>query len=798
MINEKEKLVAESVSVNCYHCGEICEEEINHDDKVFCCHGCFTVYDILKENGLDQYYSLNDSPGIRKTISTDKYNYLENQEIAEQILDFQNDTIAKVTLKLPAIHCSSCIWLLENLVRIRPGIKQSTVNFVKKEATVLFDKNELTLKDLVNFLVSLGYEPDIKLKDQGTSVTKGKSRSLVIKLAVAGFCFGNSMLISLPHYLDTNFLLDASFKSYFGYINLLMGTVVLLYSSSDYFKTAWLGLKRKYLGIDVPISLGIITLYLRTLIDVFQGGAGYADSLTGLIFFLLIGKWYQNKTYQALSFDRDYRSFFPIAVNRINTDNSRSYVQLKDLKKGDKLVIRNEEVIPVDATLIDGDSNVDYSFVTGESDPEKKTAGDKLYAGGRHLGSPVKIEAMSEVSNSYLTSLWNQSNSKTNDQSRLKLVVDKVSAYFTIIVLVIAGFTAIYWAFNDPVNIWNTVTSVLIVACPCALALAVPFTYGHTLRIFGRHGIYLKNANVIERLAKIQRIIFDKTGTLTRTKSNQLIWHGEQLGDSEKSMLFSICWASMHPLSRMICDRYPKMEPVDLEFFDEQKGAGITGEYRGSIVKVGSSSHVGIGAEDTDETRAYFSVNGSCLGYFEVTAAYRPGILSSLKSLFHNYKLSLLSGDNDKEASKLNPYFEDLKFRQKPADKLNYIREANDNGHTAMIGDGLNDAGALREADVGISVVEDLHQFSPACDVIMEGGKLPRLSEYLRFSKLAMFVVYGAFTISFLYNIVGLSFAVAGYLTPLVSAILMPISSVSVVGFVTIAINLIARKKLVQ
>ncbi len=780
-----------STQSTCFHCGDNCEEIINHDSKEFCCHGCVTVYDILKDNNLETYYELNGAPGTKSNSSTHKFEYLENEEIVKGLLDFKNDNIEKITLKLPAIHCSSCIWLLENLTTIIPGVKQSRVNFIKKEAAVLYDSSVVSLQKLVNFLCSIGYEPDLKRKSKEKS-TDSYSKSLIIKLAVAGFFFGNSMLISLPHYLDDSFLGLDMFSQYFGILNILFTLPVLLYSSADYFKSAYAGLKNKFLGIDVPISLGILTLFIRSTYEILsQTGAGYSDSLCGLVFFLLIGKWYQNKTYRALAFDRDYKSFFPIAVNKVD-DKGSNYIPIEELKVGDQLLIRNQEVIPADCTIVEGISSVDYSFVTGESDPHRKSVGDLVYAGGRHFGSLVKVEIVKEVSSSYLTSLWNQSSMK-NEKNNLQTAIDGISSYFTIAILLIAAVTAGYWAVIDPSKIWNTVTSVLIVACPCALALAVPFTYGHVLRVFGSKGFYLKNASIIEHLAKLKLLVFDKTGTITTSQSSNLKWVGPVLTESSKQLIKTACSNSMHPYSRMIATHYQDVDILTTESFDEEKGRGITAIINGLSVFVGAAPK---GHEiDSEESVVFVEIEGEQLGYYVMKATLKSGILDSLTEMKPEYEMHLVSGDNNASYDQLSPYFHRLLFNQRPKDKLNHI-QLTDEPNSAMIGDGLNDAGALTAANVGISVVEDLHQFSPACDAIIKGDQLVQFPDFLRFSKASLRIVYAAFILSFLYNFIGMSFAVLGFLTPLISAVLMPISSVTVVGFVTLAINFMAKKSL--
>jgi Cu+-exporting ATPase len=787
------------VKEKCYHCGEDCiEETIHFDDKSFCCQGCQTVYEILNTSDLCQYYDLEKNPGIqlKNPARQEKFAYLDNADISNKLYDFQDASLKKVTFYVPQIHCSSCIWLLENLYKLKEGVLHSSVQFLKKQVSITFEEDKVSLRQVVELLAAVGYEPEISLA-QGSQNKKKTNRSLAIKIGLAGFCFGNTMLLSIPEYLDTDFSLAEEYRVFFGYINLILALPVFFYAASDYFVSAWKGLKHRFINIDVPIALGILALFGRSAYEIISTtGPGYMDSLTGLVFFLLIGKWYQSKTYQALSYERDYASYFPIAVTRINAGKEDS-VALKDLQVGDKIIIRNQELIPADAILLKGAANVDYSFVTGESVPVSKISGDQLYAGGRQVGSTITVEIQKPVANSYLTELWNQEVFDKNRHSRLNSLVDVVSQYFTIAVLLISAATATYWYFTDSSMILKTLSAVLIVACPCALALSLPFTFGHTMRIFGKKGLYLKNTEAIENMSRISDIVFDKTGTITQAKPQQLILQGGKLNQQEKSLLRSVARNSTHPLSKTIYQSLDEKLPlVGVDAFDEIPGKGITAYADGHEILLGSEAFVcGIQSADKKTTRVYLQIDKELKGYFEFENLYREGFAELMESLSGRYRRHMLSGDNDREKAKLTPYFETLHFNQSPLNKLEYLKKIEDDGgRSMMIGDGLNDAGALKQSKLGVAVADNIYHFSPACDAILDAKEFKNLHKYLGFSHKSMLIVKGAFMFSFIYNVIGLSFAVSGMLTPLIAAILMPVSSVTVVGFITLAVNWAASR----
>ena len=785
--------------VICYHCGEPCEEElISFDDKAFCCNGCKMVYEILDENGLCNYYDLQQTPGIslKNRDYKEKYAYLDNAEIQESLLNYASEDLNKIVFHIPAIHCSSCIWLLEHLDTLRDGINHSRVNFVRKEVSIDFNPTIISLKQVVELLATVGYEPEINLQNATKSKAKSENRRLYLQIGLAGFCFGNIMLLSFPEYLGFEGL-NQDIQRFISYANIGLSVPVVFFSASNYFSSAYKGLAQKYINIDVPIALGIITLFLRSLYDIFmQTGPGFLDSLSGLVFFLLIGKWFQSRTYDSLSFERDYKSYFPLAISKV-TDGIKEVVQVTTIKEGDVIEVRNREVIPADAILLSKEAAIDYSFVTGEAEAILKEAGDRIFAGGRQVGHPVQLEVVREVSQSYLTQLWNSDTFL--HESKYNTLINQISKYFTLGVLLIAAVTAGYWSWQDPSKILNSVTAVLIVACPCALSLATPFTLGNAMAILGKHKFYLKHMNVIEKLWSITRIVFDKTGTLTKTTSGNVHYHGS-ITQEEKNWVVAVASGSTHPLSRMITAETYTSEILSASQFNELEGKGLSGEIDGHIIKLGSPAWVGMedAVRDAETTKVALSIDDVVKGYYTFGNVYRARIKDTLQQV-SKYALTVLSGDNESEREKLATLFPqttELAFQQKPEDKLKYIMDKQQlKENVIMLGDGLNDAGALKQADVGIAVTEDVTAFTPASDAILYGGNLNQFGNYLKFAKSTRGIIIASFTISFLYNFIGISFAVSGHLTPLFAAILMPLSSISVVAFATFVVKGLALKQ---
>ncbi len=790
------------MGLKCVHCGEDCGKyPVMYDGKPFCCHGCKTVYQILNQQDLKQYYEIQPMSGIKVEQEDvgDKYAYLDLDEIKEKLLTFSDGGISKVDLFIPVIHCASCIWLLEHLDTLNPGIIYSNVNFPRKLVSITFKDTEISLRQLVELLASIHYIPEITLDKLDQNETKKSDRDLLIKIGVAGFSLLNVMLYNFPEYLPGGELLGESFTQMFGWLSFVLSLPVVFYSANDYYLSAFKGLKHKIVNIDVPITLGIFTLFIQSTYDILTGrGIGYFDSLVGLVFLLLIGKWYQGKTYRALSFERDYKSYFPVAVTKI-INGSEEHIPLSRVVKGDHILIRNRELIPVDSKILKGKANIDYSFVTGESLPVPKEKGEMIFAGGRQIGGTIELEVLKDVEQSYLTQLWNQNDNREETSSHLNMIVNRVSEYFTVTILLIALSAAVYWFFKNPSLATFAFTSVLIIACPCALALTVPFTFGSTMRLFGRKGFYIKNTGVIEKLHSVDTVVFDKTGTLTLSRSMHVEFVGDKLNEDELVMIKSLVSNSSHPLSTTIKDHITVEDKKEIEDFQEIPAMGISGKIDGVKINIGSKKFV-MGKEDTtpDSTNVYVFIGEHVKGYFSIHNEYRPGIREVIESMKDKYKLYLLSGDNESERDTLRPLFGDdtaLLFHQSPTDKMNFIEKLKADGKKVlMIGDGLNDAGALMKSDVGLTIADDIYSFSPACDGILESTRFGKLFRFIRFTNISMNIVKVSFLISFLYNVIGISFAVQGTLSPLIAAVLMPISSISVVAFATLAVNLSGRR----
>lgn len=769
----------------CRHCGDTCAcPDIRTTAGTFCCNGCASVFALLATHGLTQFYACDTGAGLsqRSAAQRDAIRFapLDDPAVGQRFIDAHDGTFSHATFSVPSLHCASCLWLLEQLWRFDEGIGRSEADLMRRTVRIAFRPDRTTLRSVAERLAALGYEPVLD-SERSAGRMPAARRALYLKLGLAGFAVGNMMLFSIPRYAN-GAPLEPAFQRLFDALNVLFAIPVLVYSASDFFKAAWHAVRMRAITLDVPVAMGLAVLFLRSLWDILtRSGAGFLDSFAGLVFFLLIGRLFQQMAFDRIAFDRTVRSFLPLSV-RVLTGATMTMRPIEALDPGDVIVVRPQEVVPADARLITGSGRIDLAFVTGEQAPVSLQAGATVSAGGRVVGEALHLLVLRRVSHSRLAQLWNDPVFAQRPSHWITSVSARFGYWFTVgaVALAALGFYA-WWP--DVRMATQVATAVLIIACPCALTLAAPITLGTALGKLGEAGVYLKQGAVALDLSRVDTVAFDKTGTLTTAEAAALVdLHG--LDDADWARVRRLAAESVHPVSRALAGREAVVGTA--RGVRDIVGEGITGDIDGAAVAIGSASLIArvAGVPMTAAPgRTWACVDGR-VGSLLLATPERSGMMTVASELAASHETWLLSGDHDGEAPRWRAAFGDrMRFRQAPEDKLAAVRASQAGGrHVLMVGDGLNDAGALAAADVGLAVSDDTACLVPACDAVIRGDRLTLLPAVLRYARRARAVIVLCFLVSVLYNVIGIGLALTGQLTPLATAILMPVSSLTVVG----------------
>ncbi len=712
------------------------------------------------------------------------YEVLDDPTTSARFSEIHDATHAFCTFTVPAIHCASCVGLLERLNRFDARINGSVVDLTRKTVRVGFNPRQATVRSVAELLASLNFPP--LLSEPTPASTRHRSREILLRLGVAGFAASNVMLFSIAGYLAGPGGLPSSIDGVFSILSIMLALPVMLYSASPWWKSAWGSLRNRTVNLDVPVALGIAVIFVRSIVDITTGaGYGYLDSATALVFFLLIGRLVQEKAFAAISFDRTVRSFFPLGV-RVVRNGVDVTMPIERIAIGDIIVLRNGEVLPCNATLQSPTGYLDYSFVTGERAPHECTAGNQLMAGGKVVGTSIRCMVVSDVSHGHLASLWERTSAR-RPRTRLLDVSARFGAVFTLVSVLIAVTAFAVWL-PDVAMATTVLTAVLIIACPCAMTLAAPIALGTAMGLLGRRGIMVRSTGTLLELDTVSHVVFDKTGTLTSPEYS-VAYRGDNLSPAQCDALAAVVAESTHPVSRALSATFGKSS-VQAWNVRETVGGGVYGKAGEHTVAVGSRCWVkmyttssGVDRIDTNDTLV--CIDGRVMGHIVMDSILRDGVTTMIADISSTYSTSMITGDGERDKTVLEQSFrnEDMHFGMLPDDKVDAITAVQAKGkRVLMVGDGLNDAAAMNTANVAIAVANNTATIVPACDVIVPGTMMTSIPSLLRYAGSLRRLIIGTFAVSMVYNAIGLTLAVTGALSPVAVAILMPISSLTVIG----------------
>jgi len=696
------------------------------------------------------------------------------------------------------MHCAGCVWLLERLHRFDPGIVASRVDLLRRSVSIDYRREHTTASSIARLLESLGYPPSL---EQASKATTGRiasdRRQLYTRLGVSGFAAGNVMMIGLSHYVAGPSGLDPAVHSLLRMLEILLSTIVLIYCAQPWLRSAWGSLRRGIVNLDVPISIGVLTLFGRSIFDIaMERGDGFLDSFTGLVFFLLIGRLFQQRAFESLEFDRTMRSFFPVSATRIDEGAERE-VLLEELARGNQVLVRNGEVIPADAILMHSSGVIDYAYLTGESEPIECRPGAMLYAGGRVMGRALRLSVVKPSSASAMAELWSRQDIHTERRS-LDDSRERFGLIFTLSTLALATAAALIWI-PDMAMALTVFSSVLIIACPCALTLAMPVTYGTAMGLLAGRGIFLKGIGALSELQKVTRIHFDKTGTLT--EPHQVRFVGDELSHDLRAAFAALATHSTHPVSRAIVASEPPTSIV-VSNVEEIPGVGIQGQIAKSRLGLGTSGLI----EDLDVRRRYAqmplgsvaTVDGNPVGRYVVIHQLISGAAPMIAALRkRGVSLFVVSGDSARGIGSIEEVFDgpEIILGASPQDKVDRIRLSQHEGHhVMMVGDGLNDIAAMSAANISIAVSNGSSRIVPACDVMIDSAGISVIDQLLSYASAQRQVVRLAFWFTMAYNSLGFALAASGILSPVITAVMMPISSLLVIAISVVGARLSFRK----
>ncbi len=765
---------------NCKHCGL---PNKNQDDE-FCCRGCSLAYQIINNLGFSNYYQTRHLDPKIKPLKPEENNSATQIDIGAFVTRIEENHFS-INLMVEGMHCAACVWLIENVLKKQPAVIKARINMTSKKLYLEWSGNIAAGNDLVQLIFNLGYRL-IPFDAEFLKAAEKKYDSSMLKaLSVAGFASGNVMLISFALWANSSAEMGIATRNLLFWVSALITLPAIVYSGRIFIISAYNSIRAHRMNMDVPIAVAII---LASIISIFEaatkGEHAYFDSVIMLVFFLLIGRYLDfSARKKAFGVAGDLMMLSGISATIIERENHKGekykIVLAKDLQKDMILHIAMGERIAADGLIIQGSSEIDTSVITGESNPKKYNLGDEVYAGMINLGDALQVKITKASNETLLSKIAAMVENIETGKTHYTQIADLVAKYYTPIVHIIAFITFLLWYFIFKAG-WHpallNAAAVLIITCPCALALAVPVVKIVSAGRLLKQGILLKNSEALEKLNKIDTIIFDKTGTLTIGKP-------KLINNSEVSQIAaSMAAKSKHILSQALAKEF-KGELIDLEV-KEIPGQGLIANYNGEEVRLGNARHLGIEAVDAENNnpQIFFKYQNQI-----TTFTFQDQLRTDAKEVINQlkkYHIILLSGDRK---SVVESIAQDLGIKKyyaekTPDQKLEILQELkSQNKNILMVGDGINDAPSLMLADVSISPSSASDISKNIADVIFQKEKLEPVLEILKTAKKSNQIIKQNLGFALIYNLIAVPFAIAGYVVPLFAALAMSSSSIVVV-----------------
>ncbi|MBU0551447.1 cadmium-translocating P-type ATPase [Myxococcota bacterium] len=775
----------------CAHCGR--EVKAPASTPAFCGPSCQDAWNLKQNKGLGEFYTLRDKLGSAcaqplpaSAKASGRYGHYDDPGFLARFASEGRH----IELHLEGVHCAACVWVLDQLPKVCPGVEASALDYGRKRLSLRWDPQATPLSAVAEFIHQLGY-PSSPIGVEAEKIRKAASRSEILRLGVMFALAGNVMLIAAALYAGAD--KDPSYKRFLEWISLGLAIPAVTYGAMPYYRGALSGIRMRVPHIDLPIALGVLGGFFASLYATISGhGEIYYDSVTMLVFLLLIGRFIQSRSQRAAMSRAELLAVLtPGSAER--WDGER-FVQVPaaTLRAGDRVRVHSGESVPVDGALLSGEAHLDMSLLTGESRPVALKPGAEVFAGTVSVGDLFELEAKASGAETRLGRLVQLIEQAALDRAPVMRLADRISGYFVVAVISIATLGGIAWAFIDPTRIFDVVVSMLVVSCPCALGLATPMALGVARGRAAGRGILIRSASALERLGRITKVVFDKTGTLTE---GRLEVSGVDLRPIEgvdeaslKAAIGALEASSAHPIARAIARWAGQGGGISLEGVEETAGRGMSARWAGRLLEIGAPGALGygefdlMGAAARGESPVSVRLDGQVVGLIRLSDQIRPETPAALARLREmGISIGVLSGDHPELVAQVAAGLgiEDALGGQSPEDKAKAVAGQ---AEWAMVGDGFNDAAALRAASVGLAVHGGAEVALQVADVWLVEQGPSAVVDAVEGGRRALGLIRRNLTFSLIYNLIFATLALLGYIDPLAAAIIMPISSITVVS----------------
>ncbi|RUO31771.1 copper-translocating P-type ATPase [Aliidiomarina sedimenti] len=786
----------------CFHCHQPIPRGLNltvtiqDSEQPMCCYGCQTVAQTIIDQGLFHYYKFRevDADGIPQALVPDQLQALNEQVKAYDDPDIQREFVrtsndsstAEVTLAVEGMTCAACAWLIERQLNATQGVEHVVVNASTDRVHVKWDANQCQLSDILAAIHAVGYRAlPFQQADLEQSFEK-KRRSYILRLGVAGLASMQTMMVAFGLYYDD---IDDMHRLYFWWVSLLFTAPVIVYSCQPFFANAIRALRARTVNMDVPVSLAMALAFVASFYaTIFDTGEIYYECVSMFAFLLLSGRYLELLAkHRAIANAANLMKLIPAIAER-EEEGQWHKVMVKYLQAGDSIRVKPGEPLPVDGRLQTATAWCDESLLTGESRPVAKRAGDQLYAGSVNQHSPITLTVTGTHQDTLLSSIVSLQDTAMEQKPRFARFADVVGRYFVFATLLIAALTFTSWMFLDPADAFWITLSVLVATCPCALALAAPTAMSGAINRLNRGGILIKNATILEGLGRIKTLCVDKTGTLTQGRFSIIdAWyHPDQDSDHLKQIVHSIENYSEHPLARPF--QQLAEQAVQLSEVDNLPGQGLSATHTDTEFRIGSLAYIRQWHPDLTsplpKANVFLCDRNDLLAAFQVDDELRPDALAMI-NWFKQRRIHvvMLTGDDQRRAQSLASELgiEDVRAGLKPADKLNAVKALQQDGPVMMVGDGINDAPVLAQADASLTFASGTELAQAGSDGVILNGRLNALQKVFDVGALTKRVIRQNFIWALGYNAVVLPMAVTGHVGPLWAMLGMSASSLIVV-----------------